>query len=372
MKRYANIFAAVLAGAALASFASCTPKARIEGSMPQDPKSEIVAYRLNGGSLQLIDTVKTDSKGNFRIKAELRKGEPDFVHIYRKGKMLAPVLVSAGDKVSVSLDTLGGFDVKGPADAELYCQAEKDYRTFRATMDSLYRAGENVACNRTYIDYYHKCVRFVLANSHSLAVVPVLCQTFGEGVPVFAQTTDAIHFRSAADSLQTVYPNSKYVKLIRKSAKDRTQFLGLNLALETASSVEFPEIELPDIEAVPTKLSDVNAKLVMLYFWSPSVPLQKMFNVDTLMSLYQKYNKKGFEIYAVALESDKIAWATTVRAQMLPWINVCDTNGAASKYATLYNVTQTPWAFFMRNGKFVEDKATSGEEIDKVLAKYLN
>lgn len=372
MRRSNKLSAAALFLATALLFSSCAQKARINGTVAQAPQSELVAYLLNGGNLKLIDTLKTDAHGRFKVSVPIRKNDPEFVHIYKNGKMLAPVLLEAGDKVSLEMDTLGHFSVTGATQAELYCQAEKDYRTFKSAMDSLYRAGDGAACTKTYIDYYHSRVKFILTNSHSMAVVPVLCQTFGLDTPVFSQTTDAIHFRNMADSLSSVYPDSKYVKLIRKSAKDRTHLMNVNIALESASSIDFPEISLPDMEAVQTKLSEVDAKLVMLYFWSPSVPLQKMFNIDTLMPLYEKYNKKGFEIYSVALEPDKVAWATTVRSQMLPWVNVCDTAGPASRYASLYAVTQTPWVFFLHDGQFVPDKATDGPSIQKVLAKYLD
>jgi hypothetical protein len=67
---------------------------------------------------------------------------------------------------------------------------------------------------KVYIDYYRSRVLYIMQNSRSLTVVPVLFQSLTETLPVFGQATDAIHFNNAADTLETVYPDSKYVKAL--------------------------------------------------------------------------------------------------------------------------------------------------------------
>ena len=47
---------------------------------------------------------------------------------------------------------------------------------------------------KAYVDYYRSRVTYVMQNSRSLTVVPVLYQSLSESLPVFGQATDAIHF----------------------------------------------------------------------------------------------------------------------------------------------------------------------------------
>ena len=71
-------------------------------------------------------------------------------------------------------------------------------------------------------------------------------------------------------------------------------------------------------------------------------PLHKMFNLDVLKPLYEKYHPRGLEIYAISVNADKVAWAQTVKAQELPWINVNDGLGTASGSLYAFNVQSIP------------------------------
>ena len=53
------------------------------------------------------------------------------------------------------------------------------------------------------------------------------------------------------------------------------------------------------------------------------------------------------------IDTDKAAWATVVKNQKLPWINVCDGNGSASTSLSLYNVNSIPTAYFIVDGDLV-------------------
>ena len=50
------------------------------------------------------------------------------------------------------------------------------------------------------------------------------------------------------------------------------------------------------------------------------------------------------------MNPDKSAWASVVKAQKLPWINVNDGLGAASPSVMLYNVAEVPSSFLIADG----------------------
>ena len=97
--------------------------------------------------------------------------------------------------------------------------------------------------------------------------------------------------------------------------------------------------------------------------------------------LYNDYHHRGFDIYQVSLDVDKVQWATTVMGQDLPWTNVCDTRGAASEYVTLYNLLyQTedgnigiavPAAFVINDGELVDGEIVDEASFRKLLEKLL-
>ena len=145
----------------------------------------------------------------------------------------------------------------------------------------------------------------------------------------------------------------------------------LNTRLQQAGEVGYIDMSLPGIDGNAAKLSDALQKVTMVYFWSATAE-QKMFNLSSLVPLYEEFHKKGFEIYAVSLDSDKSAWAAAVRNQQLPWVNVCDTRGAQSPYVMSYGIGSLPMVWFIVDGSIDTDaKVRTADEIRGYLRKKL-
>ena len=367
--------------AAVFAVAACGSKARIDGVVSDAPSSEVIVKLLDVNRYEVLDTVKTDAAGKFSYKVAVEKGQPEFVYVFYKDTKVASLLLEAGDKVSVAADTLGKFTVEGSEESARLAQVEKDYAAAVASMsviaDRLEGASEAEAdalrreLGQEYVKYYRDRVRYVMQNSSSLTVVPVFFQYLGSDLPVFAQSTDAIHFMNAADSLEAVYPASKYVKALRNEAQRRYGYLELQNKISTAAEIGYPDIELPDVNAQKVTLSNVDSKVVMVYFWSAADANQKMFNLDFLKGLYDDYHKRGFEIYQVSLDVDKSVWANVVKKQNLPWINVCDSRGSASPYVRLYNIPSLPAAFIIKDGDLVDGQAVDDKSLRKLIDRLL-
>lgn len=361
--------------------AACGKGARIDGTVGCAPSSELVVKLLDVNKYTVLDTLKTDASGKFSFKVDVKDGQPEFVYIFCGGRRIASLLVENGDNVTVSADTLGNVEVKGSEESARLIQVEKDYAAAAAKLSSLAKrldsAGEEDAkalrseLNKEYVAYYRNCVKYIIGNSRSLTVVPVLYQSFGDGLPVFSMKTDAIHFINAADSLEAVYPDSKYVKALRAEAQRRFGDLELSARFKDAKEIGFFDIELSDIDGIRKKLSNVDAKVVMLYFWSVSDAKQNIFNTDVLMPLYEKWNPQGFEIYQVSFDPDKTMWANAVRSQKLPWTNVCDTRADSSPYVGMYNVSSLPTVFFIKDGAIADVTLKEGKDIEKAVEKLM-
>ncbi len=378
MSRFSKFFV-LMAAAAFA--AACTPGAKISGTLESAPSSEVIVKLLNINRYEILDTVATDAAGKFSYKVEVAKGQPEFVYLFYKDTQVASLLLESGDKVDVKADTLGNYEVTGSEESLKLAQVEKDYAAALMELADVSvrldaAEGDEAAAltrefNRIYIDYYRSRVKYVLTNSKSLTTVPVLYQNFGPDFPVFSQNTDAIHFVNTADSLATVYPLSKYVRTLRKEAERRFGYLELEALIRDAKEISFPEIELPDINSNKIKLSEVEGKVIMLLFWDPTDPAQKMFNIDMLMSFYEDYHKQGFEIYQVGITTDKVQWAQTVKQQNLPWINVCDGLGGASQYITTYGLTIFPSIFLISDGELIDGMSVDEKSLRSIIRKHL-
>lgn len=362
MKKIWGLSLAVLCAAA------CSPKASIDMTVDGAPETKLAVYRLNVSSSELLDSVKTDKNGRFKYSVSVSKGQPEFVYVYDGDTRLASLLLESGERAMVKADTVGNFSVSGSEGSEKLCEVERDYNTFLHEMTS---SEDDRTAVSTYLSYYRSRVKYVMKNSKSLTVVPVLYQVLTPGVPVFGQATDAILFRNVCDSLKTVYPDSRFVKALEQETKARENQLNMSITLSQAREAGFPELNMPDVNAQKVSLAGLKSKAILVHFWSDTDAEQKLFNVDVLKPLYAKYHKRGFEIYSVCLSADKSLWASVVRNQKLPWINVCDGRGVASPAVTLYNVNTLPYSVLITDGQInsaIDGEAALRAQLDKILS----
>ena len=368
----------VLAVAAIV-LAACGQKAVINGILEDAPSSEVIVKILEANRLKVLDTVNVNASGKSVYKVDVMKGDPEFIYLYHNDRKIASLILDAGDNVRVVADTLGRSTVvEGSEESLKLAEVEKDYAAIRTMFDAYARQMEAASdeeevkavsqlMGKAYLDYYRDRVKHVMTDSRSLSVIPVFYQTLGENLPLFSQSTDAVLFQAVADSLEMAYPDSRYVKALRAEAERRFGYLELQERLINAEEIGYPDIELPDMNAKNRKLSDVDSRVILLYFWSAAQAQQNIFNVEVLKPLYEDYHSKGFDIYQVSFDVDKSLWATTVRGQDLPWTNVCDARGSASPYLAIYNIPALPVAFILADGELVDGQIVDEASLRKLL-----
>ena len=355
--------------------------AKLEGTLAA-PSSEVIIGMIDVDRLVFLDTLATDEAGKFSFEMEVRKGNPEFVYVFNEGTKVASLILDGKDSVAMTIDAEGNTLIEGSEESVKFMQIEKEHAEMLAIFEGYAAELENakgakydkVAAKMAeeYRRYNRKSAVYAMQNCRSITAIPVLYRTLGE-LPVFGQVTDAILFSTVADSLSAAYPRSRYVKSFKEDAAFRLSQLELQRRIDNADEVGYFDIELPGLDGSMKKLSDINSKVVVLYFWTAGSAQQNNFNVDFLKKLYNDYHKKGLEIYQVSLDTDKVMWATTVMGQDLPWTNVCDIRGAASPYAQLYNLQAVPAAFIISNDELVDgeivDNASFRKLVDKLLMK---
>ena len=358
--------AAIVIAAAL--MAACAPKARIDGTLEGAPKDNVIVKLLDVNTYVVLDTVKTDAAGKYSYKVDIQKGQPEFIYLYYGDTKIASLLLEAGDKVNVTSDIKGNYSVEGSPESQKLQEVEESYAAFLSTVSSM---TETSSIARAYINYYRQCLKYISQNPHSLTLVPVLYQTFEGETPIFSQQTDAVRYRQIADTLLTIYPDSKYVKALSREADSRLKIMDLYNRVDNADEVGYPDLSLPGMDGNRIALSSLENKVVFLYFWSSQYSQQTLFNLDFLKPIYDDYKGKGLEIYAVCLDTDKALWASIVRNQKLEWVNVNDGLGTASSSLQAYNVTTIPSLFIIADGALVTSQMTSENELRKFLNSEL-
>lgn len=362
---------------------SCGKSARIKGTVADAPGSKVVVKLLDVNTYKLLDTLELDKSGGFSYKLNVAENQPEFVYIFRADTKVASLVLLPGDRVEIEADTLGNYTVSGSEESVRLQEVEKNFSSFLSGIVSLLTkvrtadteaevVGIQKEISRKYVEYYREAVKYVVTNPKSMSSVNVLFQKVNDSFPVFSKTTDAMHFSNVADSLKTLYPDSKYVKALEAEAQKRFNSLDLTNQLLNAQPINFPELNLPDVNGVKVSLSDLDAKVILVHFWTPSDAAQVLFNNEVLLPLYNTFHSRGLEIYSVAIDVDKAAWATVVKNQKLPWINVCDGLGTTSSALTQYNVTSIPQTVVISDGTLSSELIPDGNALKRFLERKLN
>ena len=370
MKNFSRLIAAM---GLLAMVFSCGKNTRISGNLHEGAGEEVIVKLLDVNRFQVLDTVKVNQSGDFDYKLDIAEGKPEFIYLFHGNRQIASLLLQKGDKVKVFTDTLGAYTVEGSEESLKLQKVESEYNSFMKDFRRLLdQDDQGPALSRRYISYYRDRLAYVVGNSHSLTVVPVLFQQVTPDMPVFGQPTDGILMRNICDSLKTVYPDSRYVRALEKEANRRMALLDVNNRIRDAKEVGYIDINLPGIDGKNVSLSKSLKQVTMVYFWSSTAAGQKMFNLDALAPIYEQYKDKGFQIYSVSLDADKSAWATAVRNQDLPWVNVCDTRGVQSPYVASYGIGSLPMAWFIVDGTVDQDaKVRDAASLKEYLRRKL-
>jgi len=362
----------IIFAAAVLLTAACAKKASLVCTVEGAPETDLLIKTAGSTASELSDTVRTDANGKFKYSLQVQKGDPEFVYVLKDGRKLASAVVGYGDKLVIKTDTLGKYSVDGSEDSALLTEIENAYASYLSRINAEYAAGASSSdMARIYIKHYRESVKLLLSNKGSIAVIPLLFEGDKDGSPTFSQLTDAILFRSVCDTLKTLYPASRYVKTLEKETVRREGLLSLKANMDNAGEISHPALSMPSIDGKMVSLDDSGAKVIMLHFWNVSEASHKMYNLDVLKPIYEKYHPLGLEIYSVCVDPDKVAWAQTVKAQELPWVNVNDGLGTASRSLRLYNVQIVPTTLLITSDRIINN-IDSESALNRELAKLLN
>lgn len=114
-----------------------------------------------------------------------------------------------------------------------------------------------------------------------------------------------------------------------------------------------PDIQLPDTNDSIRTLSSLKGKVILIDFWASWCRPCRASN-PAIVRLYKKYAAKGFEVFAVSIDSKKESWLKAIKADRLPYLQVNDNAGWSSKTAEAYSVDQIPSNFLLnKQGKLI-------------------
>lgn len=181
-------------------------------------------------------------------------------------------------------------------------------------------------------------------------------------------------FAAVATSLNNNYPHAVRTKniynIVMKGMRNTRapQQKVLEIPEDKIKEANIIDIELKDIKGNVHRLTDLKGKVVMLDFTVYQNAVSPSRNL-ALRDLYDKYSKKGFEIYQISLDANEHFWKTS--ADNLPWICVRDINGIYSNYLSIYNVTNLPAFFLINKDNELKVRGETVKNLEEEIKKLL-
>ena len=141
---------------------------------------------------------------------------------------------------------------------------------------------------------------------------------------------------------------------------------------KTAVGQKFTDFTLPSPEGNPVKLSDIIAKnkYTLVDFWASWCGPCRA-EMPNVVAAYKEYNKKGFGIVGVSLDSKAEAWKQAIKDMDMTWDHMSDLKYWESEGAALYGVNSIPATVLIAQDGTIIARNLRGAAIKEKLAELL-
>ncbi len=259
------------------------------------------------------------------------------------------LIIAPGENIYVEFDIndVENPIVTGSTASELYYNTNAEMKVFDQKISDYTLTIENEKK-----EYYKKQIEANLNSLTSLILINNLT------VDEYPET-----FKLLVEGVNDYYAINPYAK---KFIDD------YNSISNTAIGAEAPEINLPDEDGKYIKLSSLRGNYVLVDFWASWCKPCRMES-PYIVTSYDTYHKKGFEIYSVSLDQTAESWSAAIIADDLDkWTHVSDLKYWNCEAAGPYGVSSIPANFLLdKDGKIIA-KDLRGEELEAKLKEIFD
>ncbi len=315
-----------------------------------------------------VDSIEVSDKGEFKLKGNT--SYPRFYMLRTSPNQGITLVIDSADVLKISgdfEDLANTYKVEGSENMEQMMELDEYLKNSLSKVDSLGKmyqemeaAGEVDSLKKAEMDAAFVKIfdaqkefskEFVDKNTSSLISMIALSQQIAQRVPIFNIQEDLAYFEKVDKALFEKYPNSKdvqglhrYMEQIKNPPQQQQQ---QQPATAYGVGAEVPNITEKNPEGKQLSLSSLKGNYVLLDFWAGWCRPCRAESPN-LVANYNKYHKKGFEIFQVSLDKEKDIWTGAIEKDKLgQWNHVSDLGFWQSIHARAYGIQSIPASYLL-------------------------
>jgi len=337
----------------------------LEGQFADYAGQAVHVLALENNQQIAVDSTQADGSGNFELVLPVTK--PEFYQLRFSSGQQVGIVVNPNEDISMELASGKQFphEIVSEGSAEtatmfgFYAKCVEFEEQRNALVQEVQALGnpptdqdkqralvENI--NQIGKHYYDYVIQYANEQAGSPAAFASLSKLNAQ--------RDFEVYETIVEKMKPAMAHNGYFK----SLSQQVETLSKQVAAQKAKKEiqerlkpgnEAPEIVLNDPEGNPVALSSLRGNYVLIDFWASWCRPCRAENPN-VVSMYKKYNKKGFEIYSVSLDRTKDAWTKAIADDGLTWTHVSDLKFWNSEGAKTYGVSSIPFTVLIdKEGK---------------------
>jgi len=338
-------------------------RVKIEGYFHENPKEYIFISKFEGSNLEFIDSVKTNSKGYFKIN--LNNVEAPYFVVFGLDKQQSPIilLVQPGEEISLESNSpnLNDYKVIGSAGSSLLLGFEQRFNLVKSKVDSIKKEYlsnlenpkidsiqhrlDSIYCS--IVEKHHElATNFIKDNTFSLVSILALFQSYDSLHPVFDYSKDRKLFRLIDSSLHSVYSSNRTViayhnKLIKL---DSLYNLRHKREMMFKEGDILPNVGYPLLNNDYFFYSSIWYKYILIDFWGDWCDVCHINN-NELKDIYKEYAPKGLVVLQVSVGGIPDSIKASAARDSITWYQACVPDMYRSRLLDTLKISSIPSSY---------------------------